>query len=46
LAPLQVLIEAGIRLDLDPSAAPRWKTRGDRHGLVSLPLLIERRRTD
>ncbi len=43
---LEALIEAGIGLALDPAFAPRWKTRGDRRGLASLPLLIERRKTD
>jgi cytochrome P450 len=43
---LEALIEAGIGLALDPAVAPRWKTRGDRRGLASLPLLIERKKTD
>ena len=38
---LETLIEAGVGLSLDPAAAPRWKTRGDRRGLSSLPLIIE-----
>jgi cytochrome P450 len=40
---LAALIDAGIGLSLDPAAPPRWKTRGDRRGLASLPLLIERK---
>jgi hypothetical protein len=43
---LKALVEAGIGLALDPALAPRWKTRGDRRGLASLPLLIERKKTD
>ena len=43
---LEILIEAGILLALNPAAAPRWKTRGDRRGLASLPLLIKKQKTD
>ncbi|WP_027168509.1 cytochrome P450 [Mesorhizobium sp. WSM3224] len=43
---LEALIETGIGLALDPGAAPRWKTRGDRRGLAKLPLLVERKKTD
>ncbi|WP_181183000.1 cytochrome P450 [Mesorhizobium sp. B3-2-1] len=43
---LEGLIEAGIGLALDPAVAPRWKTRGDRRGFATLPLLIERKKTD
>ena len=39
-ATLRMLIETGASLAPDPDASPRWKTRGDRHGLASLPLLI------
>lgn len=39
-ATLRMLIETGITLRPDPSATPRLKTRGDRHGLASLPLLV------
>ena len=39
-ATLRMLIETGVRLQPDPDASPRLKTRGDRHGLASLPLLI------
>ncbi|MBB6409186.1 cytochrome P450 [Mesorhizobium sangaii] len=41
---LEALIEAGIGLALDPAVAPRWKTRGDRRGFASLPLLIDRKK--
>ena len=43
---LETLIETGIGLALDPAAAPRWKTRGDRRGLSSLPLIIKKKTTD
>jgi len=43
---LEALIETGIGLTLDPAVAPRWKTRGDRRGFATLPLLIERKKTD
>ena len=41
---LEALVETGIGLALDPTATPRWKERGDRRGLASLPLLIEPRK--
>ena len=43
---LEALIEAGIGFALNPAAVPRWKTRGDRRGFATLPLLIERKKTD
>jgi cytochrome P450 len=43
---LETLVAAGVGLALDPARAPRWKTRGDRRGLASLPLIIERNKTD
>jgi cytochrome P450 len=39
-ATLRMLIEAGVTFQLDPNTSPRLKTRGDRHGLASLPLLV------
>lgn len=45
-ATLQVLIESGIGLALDPAGALRWKTRGDRRGLPALPLIIKKKTTD
>ena len=43
---LEAMIEAGIDLALDPATAPRWKTRGDRRGLASLPLIVKRKKSD
>jgi cytochrome P450 len=43
---LEGLIHAEIGLALDPTAAPCWKTRGDRRGLSSLPLIITKGKTD
>ena len=43
---LETLIETGVSLSLDPAAAPQWKTRGDRRGLSSLPLIIKKKTTD
>lgn len=39
-ATLRMLIETGVSLQPDSDASPRLKTRGDRHGLASLPLLV------
>lgn len=39
-ATLRMLVETGVSLQPDPDAPPRLKTRGDRHGLASLPLLV------
>jgi cytochrome P450 len=39
-ATLRMLIETGVSVRPDPDASPRLKTRGDRHGLASLPLLV------
>ena len=43
---LEAMSEAGIGLALDPATAPRWKTRGDRRGLASLPLVVKRKKSD
>ena len=43
---LETLIETGVSLSFDPAATPQWKTRGDRRGLSSLPLIIEKKTTD
>ncbi|MEP9390056.1 cytochrome P450 [Mesorhizobium sp. KR9-304] len=42
-ATLRMLVETGVSLAPDPDEAPRLKTRGDRHGLASLPLLVEKK---
>ncbi|WP_181179521.1 cytochrome P450 [Mesorhizobium sp. B2-7-1] len=42
---LEMLIETGARLALDPVRQLRWKTRGDRRGLACLPLTINTGKT-
>lgn len=42
---LETLVETGVSLAVDPAATVRAKTRGDRHGISRLPLLI-RKKTD
>jgi cytochrome P450 len=43
---LEALTETGISLAPDPAGTPHWKTRGDRRGLASLPLIIKKKTTD
>jgi cytochrome P450 len=43
---LETLIETGVSLSPDPAGAPQWKTRGDRRGLSSLPLIITKKTMD